>query len=377
MRILVAMSGGIDSSVVAHLLKEQGHEVIGVRFTLWSDPLAPALAQILPSKCCTTQNIARSSVVAKKLGIPLHIISLEDEFKKNIVDPFLADYAKGKTPNPCIACNRSIKFGRLLELMKELDCAALATGHYARTAIEQCSDGTTRALLLEALDPKKDQSYYLYSLSQEQLRSCIFPLGNLQKSEVYTLAKHFDIPIPDSYRESQDLCFFPEKTPEAFLKRHLKNMLKTGNILRRDGTIVGTHDGIPLYTIGQRRGLKIGGLKVPLEVVEKDPQNNTLIVAEKGKESISSLLLEDVCFVTWKPQEDETQYECRVRSLSKRLPGKLLRKNNAYRFLFASPQPLQAIGQALVLYRGAEVIGGGTIAGNIANNSEERSDLRS
>lgn len=357
------MSGGIDSSVVAHILREQGHEVIGVRFTLWTDPLAPAIAQILPTKCCTTQNIARANTVAKKLKIPMHIINLEDEFKQTVVDPFLEDHKRGLTPNPCIGCNRNIKFGKLLSLMKELGCDMLATGHYARTAVEHLSDGTSRMLLLEAVDKKKDQSYYLYGLTQDQLRVVSFPLGGMQKSEVYALAEQFGVPLPDSYRESQDLCFFPEKTPEEFLKRHLASDLRPGEIVRRDGTVVGAHLGLPLYTVGQRRGLKIGGLKVPLEVVEKDARTNKLIVAEKDTERVTQVKLTDVRFVSWVPKSGEAmEFDCRLRSLSTRKHGALKMSGNDAIFEFSTPQPPQAPGQSLVLYRGEEVVGGGVMS---------------
>ncbi len=372
MKILLAMSGGIDSSVVAHLLKEQGHEVIGVRFSLWSDPLAPALAQVLQSKCCTTQNISRASVVAKKLNIPLHIINLEKEFKETVVDPYLEAHKKGLTPNPCIGCNRTIKFGKLLETMKELNCEKLATGHYARVAIEnihsrssgsQTADRTERHLLLEAVDSRKDQSYYLYGLDQEQLRSVIFPLGAMRKDEIYALAKHFDIPLSDNYRESQDLCFFPEKTPHEFLKRHLQSSLKPGHIVRRDGTIVGAHEGLALYTIGQRRGLKIGGLKIPLEVVAKNTESNTLIVSEKGTEHVSSVRLQDLRFVSWQPKDDQDEsFECRTRSLSSRQKGTLRVNGSTGLFTFSDPTEMQSPGQSLVLYRGEEVVGGGVMA---------------
>lgn len=363
MRILLAMSGGIDSSVVAHLLKEQGHDVVGVRFTLWSDPLAPALAEILPSKCCNAQTAARCKTVAKRLGIPLHIVDLADEFKRNVVDPFLAGYAQGLTPNPCIGCNRTIKFGKLLKLATELSCEKLATGHYARTATERLSDGSERHLLLEAVDARKDQSYYLYGLTQEQLRLCVFPLGSMRKPEVYALARHFQVPYSDSsYRESQDLCFFPEKTPQAFLKRHLQQALAAGPIVRRDGTVVGTHAGLPLYTVGQRRGLKVGGQKIPLEVVAKDSAGNRLIVEPKGRETILDVRLESMRFVSWQPQSGETAaFECRVRSLSARQRGTLRAAGDDGVFTFAEPQPLHSPGQSLVLYRGEEVIGGGVM----------------
>ncbi|TSC58166.1 MAG: tRNA-specific 2-thiouridylase, partial [Candidatus Peregrinibacteria bacterium Greene0416_62] len=272
MKILVALSGGIDSSVVAHLLKAAGHDLIGVRFLLWTDPLAPALAEILPSKCCTAQNAARAGKVAKDLSIPYHIVDLSEEFKRTVVDPYLADHRKGLTPNPCIGCNKNIKFGKLMELMKKFGCEKMATGHYARIASEQLPPSvaedrdlplqkghhTQRQLLLEATDKSKDQSYYLYGLSQEQLRHCLFPLGGMHKADVYALAEKFGVPFDnDTYRESQDLCFFPEKSPEEFLKRHLRHALQPGSIVRRDGVIVGSHEGLPLYTIGQRRGLKI------------------------------------------------------------------------------------------------------------------------
>lgn len=362
MKILVAMSGGVDSSVVAHLLREQGHELIGVRFSLWIDPLAPALAQVLPSKCCTTQNIARASSVAKKLGIPLHVINLEDEFKKLVVDPFLASHRKGVTPNPCIGCNKTIKFGKLLELMKQYGCEKLATGHYARTATETLKGRSPRTILLEAVDKRKDQSYYLYGLNQEQLSSVTFPLGSMNKPEVYALAKHYDLPLSDSYRESQDLCFFPEKTPKEFLKRHLKDCTKPGSIIRRDGTVVGAHKGLPLYTVGQRRGLGIGGLKIPLEVVSKNADRNELVVATKGEESTASVSLKDMHFTSWKPRENESvPFECKTRSLSVKLKGTLILKNSKTTFTFHSPVPVQPAGQSLVLYRGEEIVGGGVM----------------
>jgi tRNA-specific 2-thiouridylase len=356
------MSGGVDSSVVAHMLKEQGHDVIGVRFTLWTDPLAPALSQVLPSKCCSTQNISRAAAVAKKLDIPLHILDLEKEFKETVVDPFLASHLKGLTPNPCIGCNRTIKFGKLLTMAKELGCDGLATGHYARTAFEAMADGSKRTLLLEAIDQSKDQSYYLYGLTQEQLASVFFPLGNMLKSQVYALAQHFQIPLPETYKESQDLCFFPEKTPKAFLRRYLGESLKPGDIVRRDGTILGTHIGLPLYTIGQRRGLGIGGLHIPLEVVEKNIESNQLIVSDKGSENSQSIKIHDLHFISWTPEDNTPNtFDYRVRSLSTRKSGILTKYNTTADFLFFSRSPRQAAGQSLVLYRGDEIVGGGVM----------------
>lgn len=362
MKILVALSGGIDSSVVAHMLAEQGHELVGVRFTLWNDPLAPSIAQILPTKCCNAQTAMRAKNVANTLEIPYHIVDLEKEFKEEVVDPFLEGYRNGLTPNPCIRCNRTIKFGKLLNFAKEYGCEKMATGHYARIAEEQTANGHTRMILLEATDAAKDQSYYLYGLTQEQLRNTAFPLGNLQKSEVYALAKHYNIPHDEEYRESQDLCFFPEKHPEEFLKRYLADNLQHGNIVRRDGTIVGTHRGIPLYTIGQRRGLGIGGLKIPLEVVEKRPEDNTLIVAERGSELVKDIELSDIRFVSWQPKKNqEIPFDCRIRSLSQRMKGMLRYSGDTGVFTLDSTHSRVAPGQSLVFYRGEEVVGGGVI----------------
>lgn len=362
MKILVALSGGIDSSTVAHLLHAQGHELVGVRFTLWSDPSAPALAEILPSKCCNAQSAARTRFVARQLDIPMHIVSLENEFKRNIVDRFLDDYRNGLTPNPCVGCNRTIKFGKLLEVMKAFGCERIATGHYARVAKEKLSDGRERTLLLEAADRGKDQSYYLYGLTQAQLSSVIFPLGSMQKSDVYALAKTFGVPFDEHYRESQDLCFFPEKTPKEFLRRHLQNALAPGQIVRRDGSVVGSHEGLPLYTIGQRRGLKIGGLKISLEVVAKNPVSNQLIVEDRGKELTRSVRLKELRWVSWRPEGNSpTSFECRTRSLSSRLRGSIIVQKDRGTFTFDRAQPPQAPGQSLVLYRGEEVMGGGTM----------------
>lgn len=363
MHILVALSGGIDSSVMAHMLAAEGHELMGVRFQLWTDPLAPAIAEILPSKCCNAQTAMRSKWVADRLSIPYHIIDLQNEFKTEVVDPFLKGYAEGLTPNPCINCNREIKFGKLLELADELGCEKLATGHYARTAVENLHDGSSRMLLLEAVDQTKDQSYYLYGLTQEQLSRVMFPLGSMQKADVYELARKFDIPFDDeSYRESQDLCFFPEKAPKEFFKRYLKDALTPGPIKRRDGTVVGTHEGLPLYTIGQRRGLGIGGLKIPLEVVSKNADENALIVADQNCERTNAISLTDVRFVSWMPEQQEpTKFECRTRSLGTRQSGTFTLNGNKGVFHFAANQPLPAPGQSLVLYKGEEVVGGGVI----------------
>jgi tRNA-specific 2-thiouridylase len=348
--------------VIAHLLAEQGHELVGVRFTLWSDPLAPALAQLLPSKCCNAQTAMRSRTVAQQLAIPFHVVDLEKEFKELVVDAFLEDYRNGLTPNPCVGCNRTIKFGKLLELANEFGCEKIATGHYARAAREKLPDGSDRWLLLEATDADKDQSYYLHGLTQEQLQRAVFPLGNMHKRDVFALATRYCVPFDEQYRESQDLCFFPEKSPHDFLRRHLGEALQPGEIVRRDGTVVGTHQGLALYTVGQRRGLGVGGLKIPLEVVAKDPTRNRLIVADKETEKTATISVRDFSWVSWKPSEgEETAFEGRTRSLSPKIGGSFRYAGTTGVFTPTTPLPPQSAGQSLVLYRGEEVIGGGVI----------------
>ena len=388
MRILVALSGGIDSSVVAHVLKEQGHDLVGVRFTLWSDPLAPPLAQILPNKCCNAQTAARAKKVAEDLAIPYHILDLEEEFKREVVDPFLKGYEEGRTPNPCIHCNKTVKFGRLLEFMKEVGCEKLATGHYARVVMcrhfdyAQCDTSsschsersrrmnTTMYKLLTAIDSSKDQSYYLYGLSQEQLSKVLFPLGDMYKRDVYDLAKKYGVPYEEiTYRESQDLCFFPEKTPQEFLKRHAK--MQEGAILNTKGENVGHHKGLPLYTLGQRRGLGIGGLKVPLEVIEKRMESNTLVVESQGKTTIDTVELQGLNWISphynlpLRGRERGAGKICLqvcVRSLSPRVHGTLTFSGDRGTCTFDEGQALQAPGQHCVFYQGDEVLGGGVIA---------------
>ncbi|MFH1670523.1 MAG: tRNA 2-thiouridine(34) synthase MnmA [Patescibacteria group bacterium] len=363
MKILIAMSGGIDSSVIAYLLKKQGHDLVGVRFTLWTDPLAPAEAQLLSNKCCDAQSGARANYISEDLDFPLHTIDLSETFKREVVDFYLEGCKRGVTPNPCIQCNKYIRFKALLDLMDDFGCEKLATGHYARIAVEKLADESQRHLLLEAVDHTKDQSYFLYRLTQDELSKALFPLGSLFKEDVYALAKHFEIPLDDeTYLESQNLCFFPEKTPKEFLIRHLGDLLKPGDIIRRDGTVVGTHKGLPLYTIGQRR-IGVGGLTEPLEVVEKDTENNKLIVEELEGEKMNKIIVHDLRWISWNPPENEkTPFDARTRSLSKRKKGTLTFKGRKGTFAFDKPVAPLAPGQSLVLYRGEEVIGGGIMA---------------
>lgn len=355
MKVLVALSGGVDSSVVACLMHQAGHEVIGVMMKLWSDPLPTTMRRALPQKCCSVEHIQRARQVCAMLDIPFYVVNLEDEFKKDIVDPWLEGYQRGTTPNPCIQCNRLIKFGKLLEKADELGCDMIATGHYVQT---KTVDGMIE--LHQAVDETRDQSYYLYTLNQVTLKRCLFPLGDKLKSEVFELAKQFEVPIPDTYRESEDLCFYPEREPGDFLRRYLD--METGDIVNEEsGETVGTHQGLPLYTIGQRKGLNIGGLKIPLHVTKKDVGNNTLYVKEAGKDLESNLVANNIHWIAG-TLPDMTGVTARISSLGEKRTGSFVASDDHLECTFIEPVRGIAPGQSVVLYKGNQVLGGGIIA---------------
>ena len=356
MRILLAMSGGVDSSTVAHLLKKEGHDVVGVHFLLWMDPKAPAEAQIQPKKCCSTEMRNRVKRVTEDLEIPLHQIDLSNEFKCEVVDPFLRAYEKGLTPNPCVLCNRIFKHAQLIKLADEFGCEKVATGHYVR--VKNDEDGMTH--LLEAADATKDQSYYLYRLSQEQLKRSIFPLGEMMKKDVIKLARSFGIPLPKDYQQSQDICFFPEKEPHAFLDRYLEE--KPGDIIDMKNEKRGKHRGLFHYTEGQRKGLGIGGLKIPLHVVRKDVESNTIVVGTKEEASGSEFEARDLTWPSQVPEENvELEFDVRIHALGERIPAVIKYDGEVMEVKLKKPTIGISPGQSVVVYRDNEVIGGGVI----------------
>lgn len=356
MRILLAMSGGVDSSTVAHLLKKEGHEVIAVHFLLWMDPKAPAEAQVLPKKCCSTEMKNRVKRVSEDLEIPLHQIDLSNEFKCEVVDPFLDAYKKGLTPNPCVVCNRIFKHAQLTRLADEFGCEKIATGHYVRLKTDE--DGMTH--LLEASDSTKDQSYYLYRLSQEQLKRSIFPLGEMMKKDVIKLARSFDIPLPEDYQQSQDICFFPEKEPHEFLDRYLEE--NSGDIIDMENNKRGEHRGLFHYTEGQRKGLGIGGLKIPLHVVRKDVESNTLVVGTKEETSGMEFKANDLSWPSSVPEIDvDHKFDVRIHALGERIPAALKHNGVVMHVRLSKPTIGISPGQSVVVYREKEVVGGGII----------------
>jgi tRNA-specific 2-thiouridylase len=281
-RVLVGMSGGVDSSVAALLLKQQGYEVIGVTLNLWSyeDRQEPY------NECCSLEVRA----VAQQLGIEHHFVDAGKEFKERVVDVFLAEHAQGRTPSPCGRCNRLVRFPILLELADRFGCDFLATGHHARIAAE---DGIY--YLLTSKDPLKDQSYFLYGLTQEQLKRILFPVGDLLKSEVWQIAKAHNL-VSARKPESMDLCFIPKGDYRAYLRAHLDGLVQPGEIVDTSGRVVGRHEGLAFYTIGQRHGLGVA-LGERVYVVGFDYENNRLIVGDERALLSEGLIATDVNFI--------------------------------------------------------------------------------
>lgn len=353
--VAVAMSGGVDSSVAAALLLEQGCRVIGLTMRLWFDPEAeedPAARS-----CCSLEAVDDARGVAGRLGIPYYVINLKEQFKSEVVDYFTAEYIRGRTPNPCVICNRRIKFGLLLQKAMDIGCEYLATGHYVRS---QRDPRTGRTLLKKGLDKDKDQSYMLYNLTQEQLKRTLFPLGGLKKDEVRAKARHLNLPVAEK-QESQDVCFIPGGDYRSFL-REQAGEFPPGPIVDTSGRRLGEHGGLPYYTIGQRRHLGISAAE-PLYVVEIRTVDNTLVVGRREEAYVKSLLVSDLNLISVEKLEDMMKVEARIRYRAGESPAVLHppdQRGTAY-LEFAVSQSAVTPGQAAVFYNGENVIGGGTI----------------
>lgn len=360
------MSGGVDSSVAAALLQEEGYDCIGMHLRFWSDPLAKEGSDdVFPqNKCCSVESLEDARRVASKLGIPFYVMNTEKPFKEKIVDYFLEGYRSGETPNPCVECNRNIKFGMLLKRAMELGADFLATGHYVR----KIRNGSHE--LWMAKDKMKDQSYFLYHLTQEKLSRVFFPLGDLEKSEVYALAQKYNLTRVQEKKESQGICFFPEATPQAFLQRHLEKQAFTpGPIETVSGQVIGHHTGLPNYTIGQRKGIGIGGIgggdSEPWYVCRLDRARNTLVVGRKEDVCKKELTLENVNFIDQRKVQPHQKVQVRVRYRSKSENASLetSSRNGDLKTKVIFEEPIFGIspGQAAVFYDDEKVLGGGKI----------------
>lgn len=374
-RVVIAMSGGVDSSVVAALLKRDGYECIGMHLHFWTDPLIrEGIAHGAQNKCCTLGGLEDARFVCEKLGIPFYVMNVEREFKERVVDYFLEGYRRGETPNPCVECNRYIKFGELLRRAEELGADFLASGHYAQIA----KNAHGEFELLRPRDREKDQTYFLYTLTQEKLAKILFPLGNLLKSEVYELAQKFGLERVVEKPQSQGLCFFAEGNPKYFLMRYLpSSQLAPGEIRTKSGRVIGTHRGLPLYTKGQRSGLGIGGIKGEPEgegwyVVDFDREHNALVVGREKDIEDFELRCSGINFVSGREPAGPLEIQVRIRHRGALTPAVLEMRSGTAVIKTKEPMRAPAGGQSAVFYQDEKLLGGGIIESDEAKKTARR-----
>jgi tRNA-uridine 2-sulfurtransferase len=355
-KVVVAMSGGVDSSVAAALVKEKGYEVIGVTMRLW-----PGAGQANegsgPGNCCGSEAIEDARKVAFKLGMPHYVMDFSDIFESEIISDFCREYRQGRTPNPCVLCNRYIKFGILLDKARELGADYLATGHYART--EQ-NKTTGKYLLKKGSDSSKDQSYFLCQLRQEQLRQSLFPVGNLTKIKVRDIAGELKLPVAEK-AESQEICFIPDDDYPRFLEEYLPGATTPGPIVDESGKTLGSHRGIAHYTIGQRKGLGIAA-KEPLFVTRIESESNTIIVGDRKKIYDTELVASNMNWIALDRPESSVKLKARIRYRHPEAEAMVtpLENHDVY-VKFSEPQMAITPGQTIAFYDGDTVACGGTI----------------
>jgi tRNA-specific 2-thiouridylase len=366
MKIAVAMSGGVDSSAAAAILKAEGHELVGFSMQLWNQRRGINVdenGEPLPSRCCSLDDVYDARRVAAELGFPFYVLNLEEDFERDVVKPFVSSYLNGETPIPCVACNSRLKFASLDRLATSLGCEKVATGHYARVEFDALSG---RHRLFRGRNLQKDQSYFLWELNQEQLSRSLFPLGLMSKPEVREVARKEGLAVAEK-AESQEICFVPDGNYAGFIDRYLESenaldrLPGEGEIVSPGGETLGRHNGIHRYTVGQRRGIGVQSQR-PLYVLSIDSAKNRVVVGEHDELLAADFVAAGVNWIAIASPVEPVRAEVRVRYRHDPAPATIhIEPENRVRVVFDEPQRAITPGQATVFYRGDEVIGGGWI----------------
>lgn len=352
-RVVVGMSGGVDSSATAALLQEQGYDVIGITLKLWPQDCVNRAED----KCCGPQAVMDARSVCHKLGIPYYLIDEAEEFQKMVIDYFAAEYKAGRTPNPCVMCNQHLKFGNFIRKARQLGAEKIATGHFARVETDPTSG---RFLMKRGRDLRKDQSYFLFSLQQEQLARVIWPLGDKTKSDTREVARECDLKTADK-EESMEICFVPDRDYGKFLRDSDLVADHAGDIVDVQGNVLGQHNGIEFYTIGQRKGLGIATGK-PLYVIELDPESNRVIVGDDTLLAKDEFIVDRCNWIPWEEPTEEFDVTAKIRYNHPGVGATITPlENQCARVKLHSPQRAVTPGQASVFYQEDLVIGGGWI----------------
>lgn len=355
-KVLVAMSGGIDSSIAALLLHEQGYEVIGITMKTWD--YASSGGSKKETGCCSLDSINDARLLAVNLGFPHYILDIRNEFGEHIIDNFVEEYLAGRTPNPCVLCNTHIKWEALLKRADMLDCEFIATGHYARIRQEN-----SRYVVSRGLDQTKDQSYVLWGLKQESLKRTLFPLQDYRKSEIRQMAMESGYVDLANKSESYEICFIPDNDYRAFLKRRVENLeerVDGGNFVLSDGSVVGKHKGYPFYTIGQRKGLEIA-LGEPMFVTEIIPETNTVVLGTKEELDRQEMWVRDYNLIKYASLPDNFEALTKIRYKDPGTISSVSEVDNKIKVLFHNKVAGVAPGQSAVFYEGDDLVGGGFI----------------